>query len=177
MMMPRHRYFQVVVVLIALLGVVTIGTSTAQTFERLEETQSNIRSYHYHVQTGRAAINVHVLGTVHSPGAYRVTAGTELGSLLALAGGPPLSPRSRLAHRTVLIKVYSHNSAQRSLVYEATLDEMVTEPDANPVLKDGDVIYVEVVERRGFGFRDALSVAGGLAALALATERIIRLLR
>jgi hypothetical protein len=150
------------------------GPATAQSFGRVETTNSNVSSYFFHVQPGAATVQVSVLGTVRSPGMYEVSDGTDLGQLMALAGGPLLSPRERQQTREVTVRLFRQQSESRLLIYDAPLDDFVENAQSYPVMRDGDVLTVEVVERRHFGWRDVFPIVGAIASVALAIDRMSR---
>lgn len=159
---------------IALLLFLTLPAH-AQRVGRVEETNTNIDTYHFYVQPGAATVQVQVLGTVQSPGLYELSEGTDLGTLLALTGGPSLNPREPSQRRTVTIRLYRAGGAGGpNLAYEATLDEAIGDGSqgAYPPLQDGDVLSVEVVERVRFNWRDIFTVLSAVAAVVYAIDRI-----
>lgn len=161
--------------LLCALFVAAASAAHGQRFNRVEDTKSNVDAYFYHVQPGAATVQVYVLGTVQAPGFYEVSDGTHLGQLLALSGGPTLNARRESSDRKVTIKLYRPAGYGERPLFEALLDEAVTRPSTYPVLRDGDVLVVEIVEKERFNWRDAFSIIGGVSALALAVERIVRL--
>ena len=62
----------------------------AQTFGEVEDRQTNVPSYYFHVLPGEGTMQVFVWGTVRAPGLYVVSDETGLDELLSLAGGPQL---------------------------------------------------------------------------------------
>jgi hypothetical protein len=149
----------------------------AQSFSRVEETRSNSTSYYFYVQPGAATVQVYVMGTVRSPGVYEVTEGTDLGKLLALSGGPLLDQRQRTTDREVTIRLFRPRQYGERPLYEAVMDRAVSRPENYPVLQDGDVLTVEIVERQRFGWRDAFTILGGVAAIAFAVESVVQISR
>jgi hypothetical protein len=154
-----------------LLCLPSIQTAFAQNFGLVEETRSNIQSYYFHVLPGEATVQVQVLGTVRSPGLYVIGVGTDLGQLLALSGGPVISPREGSVSREIFVRLFRPRGGSRNLLYEGEFDRVVNTMDPLPVLEDGDVMTIEVIEKKGFVWRDILAVIGAVAAVALAVER------
>ncbi len=147
----------------------------AQTFGEVEDRQTNVPSYYFHVLPGEGTMQVFVWGTVRAPGLYVVSDETGLDELLSLAGGPQLREIRNNDRREVAIRLYHPEGGARTIAYEALLDEMIANPGEYPPLRDGDVIEVTVHDIQGFGWRDLFSIAGAVAAVALAVERIISL--
>lgn len=152
-----------------------VPSAYAQVFSRVEETSSNSTAYFYHVQPGTATVETYVMGTVGAPGLYVIEEGTDLGQLLALAGGPALDPLHRDSRRNIEIRLFRQLSD--GPVYAADLGRVVTRPEPYPTLQDGDVLTVEITEMRRFNWRDAFTVIGGLSALAVAIERAVAISR
>jgi len=148
-------------------------SARAQTFGEVEDRQTNVPSYFFHVLPGEATMQVYVWGTVKAPGLYVVSSQTDLGELLSLAGGPQLNAIRNNDRREVTIRLYHVEGEVRAVTYEALLEQMVAEPGEYPPLQDGDVIEVATHEIQGFSWRDIFTVAGALAAVALAVERIV----
>ena len=157
---------------LALLALSVLSTK-AQTFGEVEDRQTNVPSYFFHVLPGESTMQVYVWGTVRAPGLYVVSEETDLGELLSLAGGPELNAIRNNDRREVTVRLYHIEGATRTVAYEALLEEMVAEPGEYPPLHGGDVIEVATHDIQGFSWRDILTVAGAAAAVALAVERII----
>ncbi len=145
----------------------------AQTFGEVEDRQTNVASYFFHVLPGEATMQVYVWGTVRAPGLYVVSEATDLGELIALAGGPQLASIRNNDRREVTVRLYHTEGEIRTMAYESMLEEMIAAPGAYPPLQDGDIIEIATHEIQGFSWRDVLTIAGGVAAVALAVERII----
>lgn len=149
-------------------------TSSAQSLGRVNATESNITSYFYYLQPGQATVQIQVLGMVRNPGLYEVRAGTDLDKMVALAGGPVVNVRYDNDVRTVLVRLFRRMPEQREIIYEAPMDNLGSLVAPYPVLVDGDLLSIEVIEKRRFNWRDTFTVAGAVAAVALATERFVR---
>lgn len=160
-------------VMLITLSVFCAGTALAQGLGRVEETTSNIPSYFYYVLPGAPTVQVDVLGTVRAPGLYELTEGTDVGQLLALSGGPVLMVRQRASSREVTIKLFRPAANGGAPIYEAVFEQAVGDPETSPVLRDGDVLTVEVTERARFTWRDISSIVGTIGVLALALERLL----
>lgn len=144
----------------------------AQTFGRLEQIDTNVGAYFHYVIPGSPSVQVHVIGTVAAPGLYELNAGTDLGHLLSLAGGPLLAPRLNNRSRDVRLRLISPSTGGNAPVFDRKLEEAALDPSGYPVLQDGDVLYVEVVEKESFGWRDGLTVVSTVGVLALTVLRV-----
>lgn len=149
----------------------------AQRFGRFEDTETNVAAYYHFVQPGKPTIQVHVFGAATFPGLYEVNAETPFGTVLTFArpqittGGR--SPRT-LDLGDIEIRLLRHGSANDGLVFKASLQQVMMNPDENPVLQDGDVVTIQA----GGGsvdWRDVLSVVQSVAIFSLAVWRFSRI--
>lgn len=131
---------------------------------RSERLRTSVPSYYFFHQPGEATIQVAVEGSVQNPGLYEVALGTDLGRLLALAGGPRLEPRERRTARTVEVRLFR---PVEGMIYATTFQDFAVNTAAYPPLREGDRVLVEVIQRQGFAWQDVFTVAGGLSALAI----------
>ncbi|HLT47827.1 MAG TPA: hypothetical protein VK002_11410 [Rubricoccaceae bacterium] len=159
---------------VLLLLALAAGADAQPSYGAVEERQTNVPAFFFHVLPGEPTISVYVWGTVRAPGLYEVGTGTDLGELLTLTGGPEAGPETEDRVVTTTVRVFRAQGDARVLAYEAVLDEVVREPGRYPDLRDNDIVEVEttVEEVGGFSWRDALSVVTSVAAVALAVERI-----
>ncbi len=147
----------------------------AQTVGRVGNITTDGTAYHVFARPGEATVQVLVLGGVSSPGLYEVGAGTDLGQLLALTGGPAAtSQRQSNQEIRVTVRLFREEAGARTVRYEAPLEQMLASPATYPTLQDGDVFSVEtvVIEHQGFAFRDVLTLLSTAATIALVIERI-----
>jgi len=129
-------------------------------------------AYYYFARPGDLTMLVSIWGTVRFPGQYEVAQTTDLGQLLSLAGGPVLvSEQSGSEHR-VTVRISRQFDEGRRVVYEALYDSLVVSPEPFPRLQEGDVVTVEATIHHRFNWRDAITIVGVLATLALAIERL-----
>lgn len=150
--------------------------SLAQNYGQVEETNTNVDSYFYFVEPGEGTIEVKVMGTVRSPGLYRLGEGTNLGQLLALTGGPVLGVRQKERDRETTVRLFRSrgDGGQQELVFERGFEEGIASQSATyPELKDGDVMTIEVVEDRQFEWRDALTILSAAGSVAFAIAQFV----
>lgn len=147
-------------------------SAEAQTFGRVEETNTNAPGYFFHARTGEATVRLAVWGDVGAPGTYEVTSGSTLGGVLSLAGGVRQPVQTDNVESTVTVHVDRLSGMSMSLSY----DELLSERE-QIVLQEGDFVQVTTISKRKFGFRDALSITGSVAAVAVAVVQVVILFR
>jgi protein involved in polysaccharide export with SLBB domain len=152
-----------------------VSPAAAQSFARVEETKSNSDAYYYYVQPGSPTVQVYVLGMACYPGLYEVNEGISLRQLLALSGGPDFDRRQFLNRQTTTIRLFRTTHGQQSCVYEALLEKAAADPAAAQALQDGDVLAIEVVERRRFDWRDILTIVNVVNTVVLIMLAVDRL--
>ncbi len=138
----------------------------AQEFGRVGRVQSEDTSYHIYTTPGKATIQILVMGVANA-GVYEIAEGTDLGELLAVTGAT-LNPRES----KIRVKLYREQGPTRTLIYDASMEEVMGAPENYPVLAERDFLMVEA-EARGPGFRftDLLAVVTTLSTLALLVDR------
>jgi protein involved in polysaccharide export with SLBB domain len=144
----------------------------AQSFGRVQETQSNSDSYYYYVQPGSPTVQVFVLGMAKYAGLYEVTEGTDMKQLLALCGGPNFDRSQFLNRQKTTVRLYRPAQGQQQLLYEGMLEDAVADSGGANVLRDGDVLTIEVMERRRFDWRDLLTILNVVVLIILAIDRL-----
>ncbi len=174
--MLRHTSIvSMLLLVIGLISALTPPAATAQAFWRVEETKTNAGNYYYYyVNPGTATIRVQMLGAVRLPGLYEVSEDTDLGQLVALSGGPPMGVHPTGSELKVAMRVYRRTPSGEATIFEQSLDRTLSNPNAYPVLMDGDVIVMDVTQHQRFGWRDATRVISAVGVIALAVERFIR---
>lgn len=175
---PSHSRMSLRIVALLTAFVLTAPPVDAQAFGRVEDMQSSVAGYFTHVSSGDPTTQVYVWGSVGAPGVYEVSADTDLGKLISLAGGPADAPITEDVEQTTTVRVYRIAGGDREVIYEAVVDQLVREPGRYPTLQDGDVVELEteIEQTDRFTWRDGVSVITGVAAVVLAIERITSLL-
>lgn len=114
---------------------------------------------------------VYIWGAVGVPGVWRVEQDIDLVELLSaarLTGVGRDEPGTRESNRVQVFR--QSGGSGRQLVYEATLDEVLSPGATYPTLQDQDIIEVETIRKNRFGWRDVgtvLSIGSSLTLLAL----------
>ncbi len=130
-------------------------------------------AYHKFVLPGESSIQVLVLADGGATGIYELGRQVDIGELFALSRATlgAITPREK---REVTLKLYRGAGGNREVIYRATMEEFLSYPGQYPQLQDRDVMVVETVVKQRFGWRDALSIITGVAAVSLAVDRFRR---
>ena len=125
-------------------------------------------AYFTFVEPGAPSVEVYVLGAGTRNGVYRLQENVSLTEALALAGGTAQTDSTVRAISTSFVRVLRRQGVARQVIYQATAERYLREPELHPDLQTGDVIetqvtYEEVPEP--FTFRDGLELAGRIASL------------
>ena len=162
-------------IVLCALSLFVVTPSAGQTFGRVGDIESRGTAYHVYARPGDATVQILVMGI--NGGIYEVTDGTRLDELLALVGGatgPEIGQQSQTISRRTTVRLYRGTEGNRSLIYEAPLEQVLLEPHQHPRLIDGDLFLIETLTRTRFSWRTVIQVIGGMASLALLVERLSR---
>lgn len=163
------------VILMCVVSLCVAAPTAAQTFGRVGDIEARGTSYHVYARPGDATVQVLVMGL--GGGIYEVTDGTRLDELLALVGGatgPEVGTQDPTISLRTTVRLYRGEEGNRSLIYEAPLEQVLLETDLHPRLIDGDLFLIETIRRNRFNWRDGFRIVSGLASLALLIERMTR---
>lgn len=159
--------------LLILAAAALLRPAAAQELREDEGRLATAPGYFTYYLPGERTTQVAVVGTVRAPGLYLVSNGTDLGELVALAGGPAIATRSTDIERTITIRLYRATSGgTREVLYEQTAEAFARDASGYPVVLDGDTVEVTTVERRLRTYRDTLAVVGGVASVIIVAIRI-----
>ncbi|MEL6703792.1 MAG: SLBB domain-containing protein [Bacteroidota bacterium] len=147
------------------------STADPGQYGRVERTNSNVRNYFFFTQPGEPTIQVYVVGAVVNPGLYEVGPGMDLGRLLALSGGPQLATQQAERRRKTTVKLFRPTSGNRP-IFEEDLNDSFTDTRSYPLLREGDTLLVETIEKQRYGWRDLLAVGGALGGIAFFIDAI-----
>lgn len=158
---------------VCLLSVTAVPAASAQVLGTPTEVTATSVSYHVFARPGEATIQVLVMGDA-SGGVYVVGTSTNMGELLALAGGTQIGSPQADVIRNVDIRLLREQGGRRAVVYDAPIEQTLMEPSAYPTLQDGDVLVVEARSRRSAWqrARDVLQVTTSFTSLLLLADRI-----
>ena len=139
---------------------------------RAELTQTTAtNTYFSFFVPGEATVQVHVEGAVQQPGLYEIGLNTDLGRLLALAGGPRYDARETNRDRKVEVRLFRPHAGTPP-IYATTLQDTATNPDVYPNLCEGDTMLIDVIESKRFGWQEVGIIAGGLSAVAFIVQAL-----
>ena len=153
-----------------------LSPAAAQELREDEGRIATAPGYFTYYLPGERTTQASVVGTVRAPGYYLVSNGTDLGELLALAGGPAIATLSTDIERTVTIRLYrATTGGTREAIYERTAEAFARDAEPYPVLLDGDTVEVTTVERRRRTYRDTLTIVGSVASVVIAVTQVVRI--
>lgn len=156
--------------LIVLLAGGLVAPVQGQAIGRVGSVNAQGTAYKVFAEPAEATVQVLVLGGVSS-GIYEIGVGTDLGELFALTGGAQWYD-TRQVRRQSTARLYRSHEQQRSLVYEASIEDMLQNTGEYPVLRDGDLFVVEVDERPRFDWRDGLRLFTAVNTVLLLASRL-----
>ena len=151
----------------------SIEYSSGQEFKRLEDINSTGTSFSIFAKKGEATVQILVLGTGTS-GVFEVGVGTRLDQLLALVGGVTMESSSEEEVETT-IRLYRENIGKRTMIYEAPLEQMLTEPGLYPALNEGDIFSMEtkIIQKRKVTALEISRTIGAIASVVLLFDRFV----
>lgn len=133
---------------------------------------SGVAVYRY-ADPGEPTKEIQLWGAVRNPGIYQVEREADLLTLLTLAGGPAVATEDERTSRKTSVRVVRQPASARTVVLDASLDELTTEARPLPPLEDGDLVTLTSEVRQRFTWRDALSITSSAASLAVLILRIV----
>lgn len=125
-------------------------------------------SYFQFVEEGAPSVQIYIFGAGTRNGVYRLQRGISLTEALALAGGTAQTDSTRGSISTAFVRVLRMQGASRRVIYEATAEQYLREPEIHPALETGDVIETQVTFEEvpePFTFRDGVEIAARVASL------------
>ena len=125
-------------------------------------------SYFTFVEAGAPSVEVYILGAGARNGVYRLQENVSLTEALALAGGTAQTDSTDRSVSTSFVRVLRRQGASRRVIYEATAERYLREPELHPDLQNGDVVETQVTYEtvpEPFTFLDGLELAGRVASL------------
>ena len=133
--------------------------------------------YMRYAKPGETTVQVMVVGAVGAPGIYVIGESTRLDELLALSRGlgTGMTPANTTQKSTV--QLYRRQGGERVLIYEASVEDMLREPDTYPELQDDDIFRVDTVVRQRWTWREGLQVVSSAASLIFVAVRLVELAR
>lgn len=132
-----------------------------------------VASFYGHTEPGDIPMYVHIWGYVYRPGLYELPIGTKLSTALSLSGGFSLGARQWSEERTVTLELFatSANGSLEPVLQDSWVNSQVRLMQ-DPVLTNGNVLVIDAQTKRRFNWRDALTIVGAAASVAIAVERL-----
>lgn len=132
---------------------------------------------HRYAEPGQPTMDIRVWGAVRTPGVYQVELDTDLLEMLSLAGGPVFTTEAPNVERTITVQLARGSDADRRIIFERPLQDLLRAPGEIPALQHGDVIHLEVDVRRRFDWRDGATIVSSLGTLTVIVLNILQLVR
>ena len=117
-----------------------------------------------YARPGRPTETIYVLGSVGNPGLWRIERGTDLLTLLSVAGLNRAGEERPDINQKVVLRVYRDTATGRDLRFKANLIDVLEAEETPPPIEGGDIIYVETVQRRRIGVRVISQVVGAVSS-------------
>ena len=139
-------------------------------YGQIAKTETSVAPYFYFTERGAPTVRVELWGAVATPGLYDIRAGTDLRTLLSLAGGPNLADVGLNKQRLDVIIVRGPDGARVPL---EIFDVTEIPYGQNPLLRSGDTVYIRSATKRRFTLRDGITIVASIVGLLLAIDRLI----
>jgi hypothetical protein len=123
---------------------------------------------------GQATMTVYLWGSVGRSGIWEIERDTEIVELLSAANVPGLGADQVETRERLLLRIYRQQSAERSEVYEESLEDVLETGTQAPQLQEGDVLVIETQTRRRLSLQTITRYVGTLSSVALLVLRFVR---
>ena len=139
-------------------------------YGQITKTETSAAPYFYFTERGAPTVRVELWGAVGAPGLYDIRAGTDLRTLLSLAGGPSFADLGLSKQRLDVIIVRGPDDARVPMeIFDATEIPY----GQNPLLRNGDTVYLRSSTKRRFTLRDGITLAASIIGILLTVDRLI----
>ncbi|MEM6336500.1 MAG: SLBB domain-containing protein [Bacteroidota bacterium] len=154
------------------------GVVDAQVFNGRETDLDRSRygqaAVYKYAEQGDVTVAINVWGTVRNPGLYELPEGATLNDVVSMAGGPAnfVYDPTR-SDRKITIEVARRTDGGYTTIVESDLDALVGSSEM--IMQDGDVIFLETLDRQRFNLRNyglpLASLALGVVGIAINLTR------
>ncbi len=120
-----------------------------------------------YARPGHPTMVIYVLGDVATAGRWRVERGVQLLDLLAVAGPSVVMTEESETVEDVRVKVFREADQGRRLTFNESIESLLTSANASLLLEEGDVVVVDVIEKRQSTAVSLLAIASSVASLVL----------
>src|SRR5690606_26528978 len=122
---------------------------------------------------GETTKKVVVVTDVGGGGVYLVGETNSLDELLVMTGAVTTTPDVPDQRQEVTISLFRRAGGQRTLIYEAPLEQVLDNPEGHPTLQDDDVLKVDVtVHRKRFSWQQTFTIVNTLGTLTILVLRL-----
>jgi hypothetical protein len=102
---------------------------------------------------------------------YVLEEGANLAFMLALTGGPT-STNQPDVRETQTIRLFRNTGNVKSLAFQSSFEDVMDQAASSPVLTEGDIVILEVEQKRRMNWRDIFTVIGPILSTLLLVERL-----
>ena len=123
-----------------------------------------------YARPGHPTMVIYVLGDVATTGRWRVEREVQLLDLLAVAGPLVVLTEESETVEDVRVKVFREADQGRRLTFNESIESLLTSANASLLLEEGDVVVVDIIEKRQsttVSLREVLAIATSVASLVL----------
>lgn len=168
--MTKHSFRYAAVLIVCITA--SLGLSVAAFGQSPPTPDENRYTYRY-ADPGEPTITVHIWGGVGNSGIWKVEPATDLVELLSAARLTALGPDNPDTRREVNLRIHRLRNGERRTIYRAELKNVLSEGKSYPGLEDGDILEVEVNNRRR-KFQWVTQIVGTASSIALLILRLSR---
>lgn len=143
-----------------------------------DDVRASGTAYFVFSELGAPTVEVIAVGEGGRSGIYRLQEGTTLTEFLALSGGGVSSSETDRQIVEAFVRVLRRQGGERAVIYEATVEQAIREPDLHPEFQDGDIVETDVTYEtlaEPFTWRDGLEITSRVASLVLLVLRLTSL--
>ena len=151
------------------LGLCTVGPLFAQIgIDPSRMSNPGSAAYFKYTQAGDVAVVVNIWGTIRFAGRYELKRGSTLGDAVSLAGGPQeRGIQIGVTDRAITVTLSRQRLEKREIVFQSELSSILESESPLPVLKEGDVIYINTITEPQPSFQSLFLPALNLIATGL----------
>jgi hypothetical protein len=156
------------IAIVLLLGVWFSETAVAQITDPSAYSRAAAAAFYKFTQPGDVPVTINMWGTIRFPGKYELKRGSNVGEAVSLAGGPQERgiDIGRI-DRAITVTLSRERLDRREIVFQAELSSVLESESPLPVLREGDVVYVNTITEQQPNFQTLILPALNLVATGL----------
>jgi hypothetical protein len=123
-------------------------------------------------RSGRVTMPVYIWGSVGNAGIWNVEPNVDLIELLSAARVTGMGQDQFNVRQRVRVRLYRNNPGGREMVYDTFLHDVLERNASYPQLQEGDVLFVETVQRQRLSLQMVSTIVGTASSLWLLYLRL-----